>query len=84
MKTRPFVRPLNGFTLVLFGGLLYCAPLVLAQGTAFTYQGQLSDGGGAANGVYDLSFAVYGVASGGSPVTGPVTNSAVAISSGQF
>ncbi len=32
---------------------------VLAQGTAFTYQGRLMDGGNSANGNYDLSF--YGL-----------------------
>ena len=31
----------------------------LAQGTAFTYQGQLNSNGGPANGIYDLQFAIY-------------------------
>ena len=30
-----------------------------AQGTAFTYQGQLSSGGNPANGSYDLTFSLY-------------------------
>lgn len=30
-----------------------------AQGTAFTYQGRLNDGGGAANGLYDLRFKLF-------------------------
>jgi hypothetical protein len=38
-----------------------------AQGTAFTYQGRLSAGGNPASGVYDLSFALYDAASGGTP-----------------
>ena len=30
-----------------------------AQGTAFTYQGQLTDRGSPANGSYDLTFILY-------------------------
>lgn len=50
-----------------------------AQTTAFTYQGQLKDGAVAANGVYDLRFALFTVSSGGSGATleapaTPVTN----------
>jgi hypothetical protein len=37
-------------------------------GTAFTYQGQLKDGGVAASGQYDLQFALFDAASGGSQV----------------
>lgn len=54
-----------------------------AQGTAFTYQGELTDGGNLAAGNYDLTFALY------NPATlllaaGPVTNSAVAVTNGLF
>ncbi|HEX4644006.1 MAG TPA: hypothetical protein VH598_00200, partial [Verrucomicrobiae bacterium] len=52
-----------------------------AQGTAFTYQGDLSDGGGPANGVYDFRFRLFrdsfGIAQSGPTIltTGvPVTN----------
>jgi hypothetical protein len=38
------------------------------QGTAFTYQGRLQDAGISANGVYDLTFAVYDAPTGGSPM----------------
>jgi len=55
-----------------------------AQGTAFTYQGRLSDAAGAANGNYDLTFTAYGAATGGLVAGGPVTNSAVAVSNGLF
>src|SRR6266436_5517674 len=37
-----------------------------AQGTAFTYQGQLKDGAASANGSYDLTFSLFGVSTGGS------------------
>ena len=56
-----------------------------AQGTAFTYQGQLSSGGNPANGSYDLTFSLYNSTSLASPVVaGPVTNSAVAVTNGLF
>src|SRR5437762_2316356 len=55
-----------------------------AQGTAFTYQGRLNDGANLANGNYDLTFAIFGVTTGGSPVTGPLTNSCVGVSNGLF
>jgi hypothetical protein len=30
-----------------------------SQGTAFTYQGQLNEGGAPANGYYDMLFSLY-------------------------
>src|SRR6516164_8794031 len=54
------------------------------QGTAFTYQGQLKDGGAPANGSYDLTFALFKVDS-GDPQVGPtLTNPAVQVSNGLF
>jgi hypothetical protein len=55
-----------------------------AQGTAFTYQGRLSDGGLPANGSYDIKFTVENAFTGGGAVAGPVTNSATAVSNGLF
>src|SRR5262245_19209804 len=42
------------------------APSDAAPSTAFTYQGRLIDGGGPANGTYDLEFRLFDVDSGGS------------------
>src|SRR5262245_6930485 len=64
--------------------ILVSAARVAAQGTAFTYQGRLNDGGGAASGSYDLRFAVYDAGSGGNLIAGPVTNSATGVSNGLF
>jgi lysophospholipase L1-like esterase len=58
--------------------------LVFSQGTAFTYQGSLNNGGVPANGVYDLAFELYNTNSGGDAVTGPLTNSATMVSNGLF
>jgi hypothetical protein len=57
---------------------------VLAQGTAFTYQGRLNDGVAPANGSYDLTFSLFNTNTTGTPVVGPVTNSAVTVSNGLF
>ena len=55
-----------------------------AQGTAFSYQGQLADAGNPATGTYDLQFTLFNTDSGGSPVTAPLTNSPVSVSNGLF
>ncbi|MGB7749644.1 MAG: hypothetical protein WBN75_20420 [Verrucomicrobiia bacterium] len=49
------------FALSLVGGSL----VAVAQGTAFNYQGKLTDGANPANGIYDLQFTVYDAAGGG-------------------
>ena len=56
---------------------------VFAQGTQFTYQGRLNDGG-AASGTYDLSFALYDALANGNPAGGTVTNTATTVSNGLF
>ncbi len=50
------------FALAFFAGVHQAA----AQGTAFTYQGQLQDTGGPASGTYNLTFTLYNANSGGS------------------
>src|ERR1041385_8064701 len=55
-----------------------------AQGTAFTYQGRLNDGNVPANGLYDVTFSLFPAGSGGSPVAGPLTNTATVVSNGLF
>ena len=58
--------------LALLAGLHQAA----AQGTtAFTYQGQLQDGGTNANGTYTMIFALYDSASGGDQIGSAITNS---------
>ena len=55
-----------------------------AQGTAFTYQGQLNASGGTANGLYDLRFEVWDALTNGNLVAGPLTNSATGVTNGLF
>ncbi|HZV35695.1 MAG TPA: tail fiber domain-containing protein [Verrucomicrobiae bacterium] len=78
MKTKLFL-----FSLALFA---WCAGFhqAFAQGTAFTYQGQLSAGGAPAGGLYDFSFTLYGTGTGGSPLANSVTNFGVPVSNGLF
>ncbi len=55
-----------------------------AQGTAFNYNGELVDNNAAANGSYDLRFTIHDSAINPSPLTTPLTNSAVNVTEGQF
>jgi hypothetical protein len=57
---------------------------VAGQGTAFTYQGVLNNGGAPANGSYDIQFTLYTTNVTGIPLAGPVTNSATSVSNGLF
>ena len=44
-----------------------------AQATPFTYQGQLTDGGAAANGNYDLALGLFATATAGERIGSPQT-----------
>jgi hypothetical protein len=55
-----------------------------AQGTAFTYQGRLTDGGNPANGNYSLRFTLYDASANGNVAGGPITNAPVAVANGLF
>jgi hypothetical protein len=60
---------------------------VMAQtpaGTAFSYQGRLTDNGVAANGPYDLRFTLFETAAAGSAIGAPVVADDVIVSGGVF
>ena len=57
---------------------------VLAQGTAFLYQGQLSAGGVAVTGTFDFRFGVYDAATNGNQISYLVTNAPVGVTNGLF
>jgi hypothetical protein len=85
MKTNTHFRLLTLLVLTLAfslppSALLQADPL----GTAFTYQGQLTDGGAPANGDYDLKFALYDSAGGANVINAPLTNAAAPVSNGLF
>ena len=82
MKTKTHLYLLTLW--VLASALSLQPSALLAQGTAFTYQGRLADGGTPAQGIYDFQFTIYDAASGGPAVAGPITNSPVTVSEGLF
>jgi formylglycine-generating enzyme required for sulfatase activity len=53
-------------------------------GTAFTYQGRLTDGGLSAQGIYDLRFSLHDAAIGGYQFEVVQTNAATSVSNGLF
>jgi hypothetical protein len=55
-----------------------------AVGTAFTYQGRLSDAGVPADGAYDLQFKLFAAETAGSQVGSTLTQTDVAVSGGLF
>jgi trimeric autotransporter adhesin len=55
-----------------------------AQGTAFTYQGQLQHNGSPANGSYSLRFSLFDAMTNGSQVGVTFTNLAVGVTNGLF
>jgi hypothetical protein len=73
--------------LLALSGLSTLSPqlsTVLAQGTAFTYQGRLTENIAPATGIYDLRFMIHDAAVNGNTIAGPLTNSPTAISNGLF
>lgn len=75
------MKAMRSFFLILL--LLADASRVVAQGTAFFYQGRLTDGGADANGAYDMSFTLFTASANGTPSGSTVTNS-IAVSNGVF
>jgi hypothetical protein len=82
MKTK--LALIKGAALLLLLSTLNSQLSTWAQGTAFTYQGRLTDTSSPANGSYDLRFTVYDALTGGSAVGGPLTNTSTAVSNGVF
>src|ERR1039458_7750687 len=71
-------------TLALLSALNVQLSTAFAQGTAFTYQGQLNDGANPANGNFDFRLQLWNDSTGGSIIAGPVTNTMVAVTNGLF
>jgi formylglycine-generating enzyme len=78
-QIRAAFRP-AALLIALAGTQLMAAPL----GSAFSYQGHLSDGAGPANGQYDLRFELFMSEAGGISPAPAVTNSALLVSNGLF
>jgi hypothetical protein len=81
------IRKFLSVSLVLAAFLALTFGVTQAQGpigTAFTYQGRLTDGGAPANGTYDFSFNLYAVPSGGSAIAAPNGKNDVSVVNGLF
>ena len=75
----------NKLKLIAICHLLFAICLsVFAQGTAFTYQGQLQNNGSPASGTYNLTFSLFDTNTSGVAIAGPVTNNAVIVTNGLF
>lgn len=70
--------------LILAVTLWYGVLTASAQTTAFSYQGQLNDGGSPANASYDMQFKLFNALIGGTQVGSTVALTSVAVSSGIF
>jgi len=77
-KLKNTVAVLAFSLLALLAAPSEAAPL----GTAFTYQGRLTDGSGPATGNYDLQFIMRDAASGGNQIGATLVNSPVAVNNG--
>ena len=82
MRTARLLR--YGLLAFLLSVINFPFSTLFAQGSAFTYQGRLTDSGSPANGNYDLRFTLYDAISGGTILGGPVTNTVVGVSNGLF
>ncbi len=71
-------------TLALTFALLLTAVIAFAQGTSFTHQGRLTDNGAAANGAYDLQFALFDALSAGAQQGATITRDDVPVTNGVF
>jgi len=83
VKLNPFMKlklQLLLIALAIFAGTNHVA----GQGTAFTYQGRLNVSGQPANGIYNLTFALFDSSSAGNQVGVTLTNSATAVTNGLF
>ncbi len=84
MGSKPVVRivviALTGLSLAMGVARSHAQPL----GTAFTYQGRLTDGGSAATGTYDLQLVLFDAALGGIPMGPTLLRDDVAVTNGLF
>src|SRR5208282_2100401 len=65
-------------------GFLAVTDGLRAQGTAFTYQGQLQNNGSPASGLYNFEFALFNAATNGTQIGSTVANNGVSVSNGLF
>src|SRR5262245_2903699 len=77
------MKKLHRLLLVITAGLSLTAQ-VRAQITAFSYSGQLDDGGVPATGTYVFRFTLFSAPNGGGVVAGPVLPPVTGVTNGAF
>jgi hypothetical protein len=78
------MTPLAALWALLLFTLNFQQSTLHAQGTAFTYQGQLQADGSPATGLYDIRASLWSAISNGTMFTPYYTNTAVAVTNGLF
>ena len=79
--------PIAGKILTISLAFVFCliaSSAVYAQGTAFTYQGRLTDNGNPADGTFDMQFKLFNLVSGGTQQGSTITNPMVQVENGVF
>src|SRR5688572_26958080 len=71
---------LQSILVLCSSSMLFAAPL----GSAFIYQGRLTHGTGAANGLYEMEFTLHDAATNGTQIGPAVSLAPVAVSNGVF
>jgi trimeric autotransporter adhesin len=84
MKFKPILSAVAPVLSALLASFNFPLSTAYAQGTAFTYQGQLQNNGNPAGGTYNFIFTLFATNTGGTSIAGPLTNSAVSLSNGLF
>ena len=83
MKMKPTLIHGSAF-LILFLSLNFQLYTASAQGTAFTYQGRLNDGGAPAHGLYDFRFKLFTDPLGNTQTGSAALTNAVPVTNGLF
>ncbi len=83
-KKNDCTRRASAAFLAVLTALFVLVSMTNAQTTAFTYQGRLSAGAGAASGSYDLGFALFDAAAGGNQIGVNNSYSGVTVTGGIF
>jgi hypothetical protein len=72
------------FSILAFCFFIVSSNVSFAQGTAFTYQGQLTGSSGLETGLYDMTFQLWTANTGGSQVGTTLTSTATPVTNGLF
>src|SRR5260221_7720794 len=78
------MKSIQSITLAVVSLIWICAHQARAQGTAFTYQGRLTQSGNPANAQYEMQFTLFDAVTNGNPIGTPISVTPVAVTNGLF